>query len=87
MSVEKTPAEILEESKFVFIEDYEIENFIVSFYDDEDEIIIDIVITPVQTAMIIKYITDNFLDVSVYQTTLSNLMLPSNKQLYELIGY
>jgi hypothetical protein len=81
----KTPADILKETKFVIVDDA-VQGFLVaSFYDDNDIEIISITIEPIHLQIILNYIIRNHEDISVYQENLSNIVIPSNKQLYEAL--
>jgi len=83
----KTPSEILKETSVVVVDDIDLKEqyIIVSFYDDNDSEIITISIEPIHLSIIMNYILKNHDDISVYQIDLSNILIPSRKQLYNAL--
>ena len=82
---EKRPTEILKETSFVVIDDKD-KDYFVEFYNDNDELLRRIVVTPMQVGLLVEYIIQQHDNVSIYQPNLSNLIVPSKKQLYEALN-
>jgi len=80
----KTPEEILNESRTIVLEDSLVcDGFIVSFYNEQDEELIDIIVNNNQLDYLIQFILDNNENISIYKKDLSNLIIPSRQKLYE----
>tara|TARA_R110000796_G_scaffold159388_4_gene276207 strand:- start:729 stop:980 length:252 start_codon:yes stop_codon:yes gene_type:complete len=79
------PAQILEETKFVVLEEDYNYGHIVEFFNDEDVKILDILVTTKQVETIMTYIIDFHDEISVYHPNLSHIVIPSKQQLYEEI--
>jgi len=91
MSENKTPAEILKDTKTVIIE-YEKRILSrkpfaasVEFFNGNDEPIIGIRISALEVDIILNYIIKNHDEIMVYDTNLSNILIPSTQKLYELL--
>lgn len=85
MAQDKQPVEILNETSFILIDD-SMSNYVVDFYNNNDELLRTILITPLQVGILVEYIIQRHGDISIYQPDLSNLIVPSNKQLYEALN-
>ncbi len=85
---DKTITEVLQSSSIVLIDDTGLDMYggqhqVVSFYNDNDEKLADIIINIAQTGLLISQIIEKYDKVSVYQPDLSNLLVPSKQQLYK----
>lgn len=85
MANEKTPVEILKETSFIVVDD-SMSNYVVEFFNDNDELLREILVTPMQVGILVEYILQRHGDISIYQLDLNNLIVPSNKQLYEALN-
>tara|TARA_Y100001937_G_scaffold124412_1_gene189090 strand:- start:715 stop:999 length:285 start_codon:yes stop_codon:yes gene_type:complete len=92
MSESRTPAEILKDTKFVIVQyqsnitAYRYFCFAtVEFFNDNDEPIVIIKVSGLEVDVILNYIIKNHDEITVYDTNLSNILIPSTQKLYELI--
>ena len=83
----KTPSEILKETKYIIIDDkkisYDYPYNIISLFGHDDEKITDISITQLQTSIFVNYVIENHDDINVFQPSKDELIVPSTQQLYE----
>jgi hypothetical protein len=82
--MDSTPTEILQLTSEVVIDDSDSDWFVLTFNKDQEKLA-NILITPTQSSTIIEFILDNYDNISVYQSTKDNLILPSRQKLYEAI--
>lgn len=92
MSESRTPAEILKDTKFVIVQyQSKIQSHryfcfaTVEFFNDNDEPIVIIKVSGLEVDVILNYIVKNHDEITVYDTNLSNILIPSTQKLYELI--
>lgn len=71
------------ETKYIIVTGKIQSDYIVEFYDSQDNLIKNLTIDYIRVGMLINNVLEDYENITIYNSNLSQVMIPSNEKLYE----